>query len=118
MVIPLLGGMRVYSEGSSTEAGIRRELQQDALPVVLDDVEYVDTGQAGARQTRAKVRALVGLARSSSSGGGRILRGPSSPTSSFRPTSAFLFSSVAVGLCEEADKSRFSLLTSDISAAA
>ena len=108
MIMPLLGGMGLYTEGATTEAAIRRKLQACARPVVLDDAE-----QSTAKAARARVRAILELARSASSSGGRLLRGgsASSAATNFRATSMFLLASVAAGLREEADKSRFAVLS-------
>ena len=107
MVHPLLGGMELYTKGATTEAAIRRKLRACARPVVLDDAE-----QSTAKPARARVRAILELARSASSGGGRILRGGSASSApmNFRARSMFLLASVAAGLREEADKSRFTVL--------
>ena len=108
MIMPLLGGMELYAEGATTEAGIRWKLEACARPVVLDDAE-----QSTARwSARARVRKILELARSASSSGGRLLGGgsASSAATNFRATSMFLLASVAAGLREEADKSRFAVL--------
>ena len=108
MIMPLLGGMGLYTEGATTEAAIRRKLDACARPVVLDDAE-----QSTAKPARARVRAIQELARSASSSGGRLLRGgsASSAAMNFRATSMFLLASVAAGFREEADKSRFAVLS-------
>ena len=107
MIMPLLGGMELYAEGATTEAGIRWKLEACARPVVLDDAE-----QSTAQSARARVRKILELARSASSSGGRLLGGgsASSAATNFRATSMFLLASVAAGLREEADKSRFAVL--------
>ena len=108
MIMPLLGGMELYAEGATTEAGIRWKLEACARPVVLDDAE-----QSTAQSARARVRAILELARSASSSGGRLLGGgsASSAATNFRATSMFLLASVAAGFREEADKSRFTVLS-------
>ena len=102
MVMPLLGDMRLYAEGGTTEAGLRRELQGDAFPVVLDHAEY--------KTARAELRRILELARSASLSGGRILRGGSGSRKSFRATSMFLLASDAAKLHDESYEWHFTVL--------
>ena len=104
MVLRLLGDMRVNATAGSTAAGIRKELDGDALPIVLqfDDAEYPRTKRA-----QAVVRGVVRLAQVASDSIGRVRMGKKN---SFELKSMFLLSSETVGLHKKADKSRFCVL--------
>ena len=97
----LLGGTGAVFEGGSTEAGIRQQLGMDALPVVYDEPERTS------RTASTQIAAVLRLMRSASSSEGRIVKGTrgGSPIA-FSARSAFLLSSIGVGIEEEADRSR------------
>ena len=106
MVFPLLGGMGLYAEGSTTEAGIRQQLGSDALPVIYDEAERT-TGKAD-----SQIQGVVRLARTASSTGARIYKGTQSGHAmNFKNVSMFLLSSISVGLRQEADKTRVAVLS-------
>ena len=106
MMMPLLGGMGLYTEGATTEAGIRHALHADALPVIYDEAEQTT------RQASSQIHGVLRLARSASSSGARIFKGTQTGRGvSYEVTSMFVLSSVAVGLREDADKSRVTVLS-------
>ena len=105
MVIPLLGDMALYTEGATTEAGIRQRLRADALPILYDEAERTT------RQADQQMQGVLRLARSASSTGARIFKGTQGGKGmSFEIASMFLLSSVVVGLRQDADKTRVTVL--------
>lgn len=106
IVTPCLGGVAVYPVGNSTEAGIRQAIGNRAVPVVFDESE--------AKQNKEEQRqAVIQLMRQSSAETrGRIMKGSANHTSvTFTLRSAFLMSSIGVGLKEAADLTRTAVLT-------
>ena len=70
IIVPLLGGMGLYAEGSgTTEAGLRRQLKCDALPVVIDEAE------ADSKAARGRVEAIIRMMRSSASTSAKVFKG-------------------------------------------
>lgn len=101
-----LGSLALYPVGASTEAGIRSAVGNDAMPVVFDESEATDNKES----RRAAVIQL--MRQSSSETRGRIMKGSANHTSvTFSLRSAFLMSSIGVGLKEAADLSRTAVLT-------
>lgn len=102
----VLGDLAIYPLGATTEAGIRQRLRSDAMPVVFDESET----DAYAEQRR---QAVLGLMRQASSDGrGTIMKGSANHTSQeFAVRSAFMLSSIGVGLKEAADLTRTAVLT-------
>ena len=96
-------------QGSTTEAGIRQRLKQDARPIVFDEAESENQGSQKRMQT------VIELARQSSSdSSAEIVKGTvGGQGMSFRMRSMFLLGSVNVALSQAADESRFSVLTLD-----
>ena len=106
IVTPCLGGVAVYPVGNSTEAGIRQSIGNRAVPVVFDESE--------AKQNKEEQRqAVIQLMRQSSAETrGRIMKGSANHQSvTFTLRSAFLMSSIGVGLKEAADLTRTAVLT-------
>lgn len=106
IVSPCLGGVAVYPVGNSTEAGIRQCIGNRAVPVVFDESE--------AKQNKEEQRqAVIQLMRQSSAETrGRIMKGSANHQSvTFTLRSAFLMSSIGVGLKEAADLTRTAVLT-------
>jgi putative DNA primase/helicase len=106
-VTPLVSDMGLFVSGNTTEAAIRQALGADARYVVFDEAESNEDGD------RKRVQNILGLARvSSSETRAKILKGtPEGTAQSYQPRSMFLFSSIAPGLQQGADKRRFSQLT-------
>lgn len=106
-VIPLLGDMGLVVLGNTTEPGIRQALRADALPVVFDEAE------GNERQDQQRIQSILGLARvASSESAAQTLKGtPEGDAQRFVIRSMFLFSSIAHGLKQGADLSRFAQLT-------
>lgn len=106
IVTPCLGGIAIYPVGASTEAGIRQAIGNMAVPVVFDESE----AQQNKEDQR---RAVIQLMRQSSAETrGRIMKGSANHQSvTFTLRSAFLMSSIGVGLQEAADLTRTAILT-------
>ena len=101
-----LGDLAIYPVGKSTEAGIRQTVGNDAIPVVFDESE----AGKDAEEHRSAVIQL--MRQSSSDGTGRIMKGSANHTAvSFTLRSAFMLSSIGVGLKEAADLTRTAVLT-------
>lgn len=102
----VLGDLAIYPLGATTEAGIRSQLQSDAVPVVFDESET----DKYAEQRR---QAVLGLMRQASSDGrGTIMKGSANHQAhEFAVRSAFMLSSIGVGMKEAADLTRTAVLT-------
>lgn len=104
---PLLGPSAMMVQGSTTEAGIRQKLRQDARPIVFDEAESED------HRSQNRMQTVIELARQSSSDStAEIIKGTvTGHGMSFRMRSMFLLGSVNVSLSQAADESRFSVLS-------
>lgn len=104
---PLLGPSAMMVQGSTTEAGIRQRLKQDARPIVFDEAESED------QHSQKRMQTVIELARQSSSDStAEIVKGTAGGQGmAFRMRSMFLLGSINVGLSHAADESRFSVLT-------
>jgi putative DNA primase/helicase len=102
----LVGGIMIYCQGGTTEAGIRQRLQQDARPIMFDEAESEN------KQAQQRMQSVIELARQSSSdSGAEIMKGTvSGHGMSFKMRSMFLLGSINVGLKQAADESRFSIV--------
>lgn len=109
IMAPLLGSGAMIVQGSTTEAGIRQRLKQDARPIVFDEAESENHGSQKRMQT------VIELARQSSSdSSAEIVKGTvGGQGMAFRMRSMFMLGSVNVALSQAADESRFSVLTLD-----
>lgn len=107
IISPLIGPAAMMVQGSTTEAGLRQRLRQDARPIVFDEAESEE------QNSQRRVQLIVELARQASSdGGAEIVKGTSSGTGmAFRIRSMFMMSSINVALTQAADESRFSVLS-------
>ncbi len=103
----VLGEFAVTVRGATTEAGIRQELQSDALPVLFDEAEAKDQN---AERRLADILELVRA--SSSAGGAKILKGSAGGRNQmFRIRSSFLFAAIDASIKQSADESRIIRLT-------
>ncbi len=112
MVVPLLGGgssevggMGLYVQGESTEAGMRQHLRADAFPVEFDEAEE---GEG----VGTRIQKILALARQSSTeSDARTLKGTVHGSSlQFRVRSMFCFASISGAVYQESDKSRICML--------
>jgi putative DNA primase/helicase len=102
-VAMLLGENKVFSQGDSTEAGLRQTLKSDALPLMIDESE------ANEDEARARVqKTLVMLRQASSRSEAKTLRGTvNGQAQAFHIQSMALLGSIAVAISEKADNDRF-----------
>ena len=107
IINPLLGPSGMMVQGSTTEAGIRQRLKQDARPIVFDEAESED------QRSQTRMQTVIELARQSSSDStAEIIKGTvSGHGMAFRMRSMFMLGSVNVSLSQAADESRFSVLS-------
>jgi putative DNA primase/helicase len=107
LLLVMLGNFALVPVGVSTEAGIRQKLSSAARPVIFDEAECNEDDD------KSRVRRILDLARvSSSRGQGEVLKGTIGGTGmNFAVRSMFLFCSIATALKQNADKTRFTVLT-------
>jgi len=103
----MTGDIALYTQGNTTEAGLRQSLQRDARPVLLDEAEGRDSF------AERKVKGILELARQASSeSGGQIVKGTSGGKAQvYSIQSCFMFASISIGIEETADASRISVLS-------
>jgi putative DNA primase/helicase len=107
VINPLIGPAAMMVQGSTTEAGIRQRLKQDARPIVFDEAESED------QSSQKRMKTVIELARQSSSDStAEIVKGTAAGGGmAFRMRSMFLLGSINVALNHAADESRFSVLS-------
>lgn len=104
IVHALLKDFSLQLDGSTTEAGIRQTLGQDALPVLFDEIE--NDSQADDQ----RITAILKTIRVASSGGEIIKGSTSGSVTRFVVRSCFFLSSISVSAIQRADKSRLTTL--------
>ncbi|UTJ49802.1 CHC2 zinc finger domain-containing protein (plasmid) [Atlantibacter subterranea] len=105
-VHPLMGGMDVFAQGNSTEAGIRQRLRCDALPVLFDESE-----QNSEREVMRVQNVLSLIRQASSESAAKTLKGTASGDAmEFIIRSMFCLSSIQVGINSQADRDRLTIL--------
>lgn len=102
----LLGGLDVYAQGNSSEAGIRQTLRADALPVLFDESESNE--EADAR----RIQSVLSLIRQASTeSNARTLKGTAGGDAlHYHIRSMFCLSSIQVALKQKADIDRLTVL--------
>lgn len=107
VIQPMIGPAAMMVQGSTTEAGIRQRVRQDARPIVFDEAESED------QRSQNRMQTVIELARQASSdSSAEIIKGTvSGHGMAFRMRSMFLLGSVNVSLSQAADESRFSVLS-------
>jgi putative DNA primase/helicase len=103
----LLGGLDVFAQGNSSEAGIRQKLKADARPVLFDESEQNN------EREQSRIQSVIALIRQASteseaqtfkgSAGGDVM--------SFHIRSMFCLASIQVGLKQQADVERLAVLS-------
>lgn len=102
----LLGGLDLYAQGSSSEAGIRQTLRADARPVLFDESESNE--EADARRIQ-NVLSLIRQASTESEA--QTLKGTAGGSSmAFHIRSMFCLASIQVALKQQADVDRLTVL--------
>lgn len=101
-----LGATAIDVQGNTSESGIRQTLQRDALPVVFDEAEGED------KAAMERLQQVLNLMRAASSeDGGRILKGGADGSAKqYIPRSCFAYASIGVGVSQQSDRSRVTLL--------
>lgn len=103
----LLGGLDLYAQGNSTEAGIRQTLNADARPVLFDESESNEESDAKRMQN-----VLSLIRQSSTESEAQTLKGTAGGSAmSFHIRSMFCLASIQVALKQQADIERLSVLT-------
>jgi putative DNA primase/helicase len=107
IIKPILGDNAIFAFGESTDNGIRQKLQNDALPVVLDEAEADNPRKAD------RIQQLLTLMRQSSSDSdATIVRGTvHGKHLDYRIRSAFLFTSIGVSVQHHADETRITVVS-------
>jgi putative DNA primase/helicase len=102
----LMGGMDIFAQGNSTEAGIRQRLKCDALPVLFDESEQNNDREA------SRVQNVLSLIRQASSeSAATTLKGTAGGEAmQFIVRSMFCLSSIQVGMKHQADFERLAVL--------
>lgn len=104
IVRPLIGNFAISVDGSTTEASIRQEMGHDARPVIFDEA---DSSEQSGRQ---RIRGIIELARTSSSGGVIGKGGADGKSKRYAVRGCFMFSSINTLISEYSDETRFSRL--------
>lgn len=106
IIKPLLGSGALFRLGKSTEAGIRQDLANDAIPIVIDEFESDEKEQAG------QLQQVLTLMRQASSEGDIIVKGSTNGKPvKYKVSSAFMLSSIGVSVQHHADESRVTTLS-------
>lgn len=103
----LLSHIALVGQSTTSEAGLRQTLGNDARPIVFDEIEGVN------EEAKRRIQNVLTLARQASSeGGGAIIKGsPLGIAKSYRIRSCFIFASIGVGLEQHADATRVTVLS-------
>ncbi len=103
----LLRGTDVFAQGNSTEAGIRQRLRADARPVLMDESESNEEGDA------RRVQSILGLIRQASTeSDAETLKGTTDGSGmTYHIRSMFCLASIQVALKHKADIDRLTVLT-------
>ena len=103
---PLINRIGVYAQGSSSEAGVRQELNKDAIPVLFDEGELNND-----RDRNRMENVLTMVRQASSQSEAKTLKGTVSGKSlDFHVQSMFCISSIQVAIKQQADRERFARL--------
>jgi putative DNA primase/helicase len=102
----LTAGTALFSQGNSTEAGIRQKLQSDALPVLFDESEQQD------EKAEQRVQNIIALFRQASSeSGAKTYKGTTNGEGTdFNFRSMGALSSIGVTIKNDADRDRLTVL--------
>lgn len=102
----LLGGIAKVIAGATTEPGLRRSLNNDALPVVFDEAEGQDMG------SKERMQSILGAARIASSDDiGDVTKAEGNGSKSYALRSCFAFSSIVYSAMNQSDLSRITPLS-------
>lgn len=103
----LLNGMDLFAQGNSSEAGIRQRLKGDAIPVLFDESE------SNSERDAMRIQSVLSLVRQSSSESpAEVLKGTAGGDAmSFHIRSMFCLASIQVGVKQQADIDRMTVLS-------
>lgn len=103
----LLKGSDEFLEGNSSEPGIRQKLKSDAIPVIMDESESNEEGDA------RRIQAILSLVRQASTeSDAKTIKGTADGTGvAYHIRSMFCLASIQVALKHQADIDRLSVLT-------
>jgi putative DNA primase/helicase len=106
IILKILGDFCLYAEGEGTTgAGIVQNLKNDSFAILHDEVDK-------SQKTKEELRFELGIARSSSSSQGKMMKGTADQTGKrYTFHSMFCFSSINHLLEKKSDRSRFSLIS-------
>ncbi|HDY88690.1 MAG TPA: hypothetical protein ENH82_11350, partial [bacterium] len=107
IIMPILGKMAINVQSNTTEAGIRRMIQKDAFPVVMDEAE------TERKRDDERIQSIIMLARQSSAEtpANIIMANKLGGTDEFNVRSSFLFSAINIPFQQAADASRITPIT-------
>jgi putative DNA primase/helicase len=103
----ILGDWSLFVQGGVTEAGIRQKLNNDLIPVIVDEAEQENKQQA------SRIDSILFLMRQASTdSGAQVIKGSVSGRAiTYNVRSMFMFSSISVGARYHADNTRISVIT-------
>jgi putative DNA primase/helicase len=106
IVIKLLGDTALHVQSSTTNAAIRQFLGTDGRPVVFDEIEITSPTSA------QRVQDILEFTRAASAdGSGAIMKGTiQGIAKQYMPRACFALSSIGVGIKEQSDRRRFTIL--------
>lgn len=105
LVKRMMGEMALSVQSKTTEAGLRRFLQSDAMAVVFDEAE------SETKKDLERMENILGTFRGSSSeGSGKILMGSMGGSEDFEMRCSVIFSSIVNNLSQRADLSRVTVM--------
>lgn len=102
----LLEGFATFTQGQTTEAGIRQSQGSRSMPLIFDEFETND------QHSGERIKSILELARQASSDSSAVvLKGTSGGNAiQYRPRFSMLASSVRINLTHEEDLNRFTIL--------
>lgn len=103
-----VGVMSLFVQSSTTEAGIRQLLGQDAIAVIFDEAE-IDSAKS--QNSMDKVLELIRQASSSSETASLVRGTPNGTALQYKIRSMFCLASIGIGINRAADESRITVLT-------
>lgn len=102
----LMGGVAVFAQGNSSEAGLRQHLKSDAVPVIFDEAE-----QNTEKEQKSMQAVLALIRQSSSESGAKTLKGTATGVGmTYHIRSMFCLASIQVGIQQQADRERLTVL--------
>ena len=106
LIRPIIAEPCFYANGGSSEAGVRHDLKANAIPILFD--EFETTGHTSAE----KIAGVIELLRSSwSESDAMIVKGSAGGNAvKFQLRSSAIVSSIRLGLKNDADRGRFSVI--------